>query len=211
MYLPGSVVDSFYISLYTKGTGAVQFANGPSTLAILGNWANVSATLTAPSWSGNLQYAFVKIAGANILSVGDFYVDDFTIRENTTGSFIYRQVLSPTLNPFGTSTNSQGIYWINCNNNKLIIERSRILGTLLIVNPGTGSCVSNGPIYWSPAVAGYPALLVDADIATNANFNIYATNRVLSEKENGINYNPVGARMMSLAKTRTCWTSTAHR
>ena len=120
-------------------------------------------------------------------------MDDFTIRENTAGSFIYRQVLSPTLNPFGTSTNSQGIYWINCNNSKLIIERSRILGTLLIVNPGAGSCVNNGPIYWSPAVAGYPALLVDADTATNANFNIYATNRVLSEKENGTNYNPVGA------------------
>ncbi len=67
------------------------------------------------------------------------------------------------------------------------------MGTLLIVNPGTGSCINNGPIYWSPAVAGYPALLVDADTASNANFNIYATNRVLSEKENGTNYNPVGA------------------
>ena len=69
----------------------------------------------------------------------------------------------------------------------LIIERSRILGTLLVVNPGADSCVANGPISWSPAVAGYPALLVDADTATDADFSINATNRALSEKENGVN------------------------
>ena len=67
------------------------------------------------------------------------------------------------------------------------------MGTLLVVNPGTGSCVSNGPINWSPAVAGYPALLVDSDTGTSADFGLYATNRMLSEKENGVNYNPSGA------------------
>ena len=184
---PGGIVEyRFTLAYYTKGTGgsfSLILARARSPFSAIGPTS--SATLTAPSWTGNLQYAFIKIAGANALSTADFYLDDFTIRENTTGSFIYRQVLSPTLNPFGASTNSQGIYWINCNNNKLIIERSRILGTLLVVNPGTGSCINNGPIYWSPAVAGYPALLVDADTASNANFNIYATNRVLSEKENG--------------------------
>ncbi len=44
-----------------------------------------------------------------------------------------------------------------------------------------------------PAVAGYPALLVDADNGTSADFSILATNRALSEKENGVNYNPSGA------------------
>ena len=75
----------------------------------------------------------------------------------------------------------------------MIIERSRILGTLLVINPGANSCVSNGPISWSPAVAGYPALLVDADTAADADFTINATNRALSEKENGVNFNPAGA------------------
>jgi hypothetical protein len=41
-------------------------------------------------------------------------------------------------------------------------------------------------------VAGYPALLVDADTGTSADFAIYATNRALSEKENGVNFNPSG-------------------
>ena len=61
------------------------------------------------------------------------------------------------------------------------------------MNPGANSCIGNGPISWSPAVAGYPALLVDADNAADADFSINATNRPLSEKENGTNYNPSGA------------------
>jgi hypothetical protein len=155
----------------------------------------VSANLTAPSWSGNLEYAFIKIAGANFSS-GAFYVDDLTIRENTTGALIYQQALGPGINTlyFGAPTNSQGIYWIDCGlSSRLIIERSRIRGTLLVLNPGNGSGIGAGPINWSPAVAGYPALLVHADTAANANFSIQATNRVLSESENGANYNPTGA------------------
>jgi hypothetical protein len=149
--------------------------------------------VTAPAWSGNLEYAYIKIAGAESNNTTDFWFDDLTIRETTTGKFIYRQVISPTLNPFGLTTNAEGIYWINCNNNKIIIERSRILGTLLLINPGPGSCIANGPIHMQPAVAGYPALLVDADSSENADFAINATNRSLSEKENATQYNPTGA------------------
>jgi hypothetical protein len=72
------------------------------------------------------------------------------------------------------------------------LERSRILGTLLVVNPGPNSCVADGPINWAPAVAGYPALLVDADTASDANFALRATNRVLNEADNEVNYNPAG-------------------
>jgi hypothetical protein len=105
---------------------------------------------------------------------------------------MYRQVLSPSINPYG-ATNSQGIYWINCNGTRIVIERSRILGTLLIINPGTDSCIDHGPINWAPAVAGYPALLVDADTATDANFSIRATGRTLNESDNETNFNPAGA------------------
>jgi Carbohydrate binding domain len=195
VYVPGvlPVLKNFRFSIFLKAAnGAVQqdFGNDISILSL--GWRQITATLTAPSWTGNLEYAFVKFAGADGLNTGDFYFDDFTIRETTTGRFIYRQVLSPTINPFG-STNSEGIYWINCGGNKLVIERSRILGTLLVVNPGANSCVANGPIEWSPAVAGYPALLVDADNADNADFMINCTNRPLSEKDNAVNFNPAGA------------------
>lgn len=191
--LQQGVAESFQISIYTKGTGGTaQFVTGPDALALKDIWVKTSATLTAPPWSSDLEYAFVKIAGANASNDKDFIIDDFSIRETTTGRFIYRQVLSPSINPFG-GTNAQGIYWIDCGGNRLIIERSRILGTLLVINPGANSCVGDGPIHWSPAVAGYPALLVDADNASDADFFLRATNRVLSEKENGVNFNPAGA------------------
>jgi len=186
--------NAFRVKLATKGTGAVQTSVSSAIILASDSWQEVDVTLTAPAWSGELEYARVTIDTEHTLgSTNDFYIDNLDIREVATGKFIYRQVLSPGLNPFGGQTNSQGIYWINCNGNKVVIERSRILGTLLLVNPGANSCIGNGPISWSPAVAGYPALLVDADSAADADFSINATNRALSEKENGTNYNPAGA------------------
>ena len=193
-----SVAKNFHISLYTKGTGSTaQFVTGSSTTVLVGalnvGWTRVAATLTAPSWSGDLEYAFVKVGGADSNNKVDFYVDDLDIRDVTTsGRFIYRRVLGPGINPFGP-TNAQGIYWIDCGGNRLIIERSRIKGTLVVINPGSGSRIGDGPIHWSPAVPGYPALMVRADDTTSADFTIEATDRTLSETENGVKYNPPGA------------------
>jgi Carbohydrate binding domain len=189
---------NFGISCYTKGTGNASplIDGGPSwpnqspTVLALGMWAKISATVTAPAWSGNLEYAFIKFASSDG-NTGNFYLDDVTIRDNTTGKFIYRSVIGPGYNSLGTA-NPQGLYWIDCAGNKIIIERSRIKGTLLLVNPGSGSMIGAGPINWSPATPGYPALLVDADTAANADFAIAATNRALSEAEDGVNYNPAG-------------------
>ena len=164
------------------GAGHVDCAGGSRQL---------SATLTAQLQQSGVR--FHQDHDTIVCDASDFYFDDFSIHETTSGKFIYRQVDQPERQSvWCRQTNAEGIYWIDCNGNKLIIERSRILGTLLIVNPGANSCVSNGPINWSPAVAGYPALLVDADTAANADFSLGATNRTLSEKENGVNFNPSG-------------------
>ena len=93
----------------------------------------------------------------------DFYTDDCDIREVSTGRYIYRKVLGPSVNPFGVGTNAHGVYWIDCAGNRITIERSRIRGTLVLINPGSGSSVGSGPINWSPAVPGYPALVVNGD------------------------------------------------
>jgi hypothetical protein len=162
--------------------------------AIVNGWRTISVTVVAPSWSGALEYAFVKIAGGNSDNTVDYYVDNLTIREAIPGSrLIYQKTLGPGVNPFGSgTTNPQGIYWIDCGGEKLYIERSRIKGTLLLLNPGSGSCIGPGPIHWSPAVAGYPALMVQADDINSADFTIAATTRPLGETENGVNYNPAG-------------------
>jgi hypothetical protein len=182
----------FRISVYTKGTGnSSPQINYVDVNATGLQWTKISGNIVATPWANNLEYAYIKFACTD--SNVDFYLDDVTIRETTTGRIIYQKALGPGINPFGGTTNSEGIYKIDCSGQKLIIERSRIVGTLLLINPGAGSCINNGPINWTPAVAGYPALLVDADTPTTADFSILATNRALSEKENGINYNPSGA------------------
>jgi Carbohydrate binding domain len=196
IHITAGLSQNFVLSLCTKGTGAAQTATGPSTSVSLIAWKTISTTLQAPSWSGNLAYSYVKVAGAGASNTADFYVDDIIVRETFTGKVIYQQALGPGVDTLysGAPTNAQGLYWIDCSGSTpLTIARSRIKGTLLILNPGTNSCIGAGPIRWSPAVAGYPALLVHADTASNANFTIKATNRVLSETENSTNYNPTGA------------------
>lgn len=202
VFLPPGLLQNFAITLCTKGTGNATpgSVSSAGTPVLPGSWVSVSATLVAPNWNGNLDYAYVKIADLNSLTGnGLFYVDDLTIRENSTGALIYQQTLGPSVNtlyPGGGAPidpTGKGLYWIDCLGQKLTIERSRIRGTLLVLNPGPNSGIGAGPINWSPAVAGYPALLVHADNASNANFTIQATNRVLSERENGMSFNPAGA------------------
>jgi hypothetical protein len=195
---------NFVFSCYTKGTGngSPLVDGGPSwpnqSAAVTPLfWKKISATVTARAWSGDLEYAFIKIAGSDSSNVGDFYIDDFLIREVTTGRYIYRKAIGPGVNPYGTP-NAQGLYWINCGGNKIVIERSRIKGSLLIINPGSGSMIGPGPIHMSPAKPGYPSLLVHADTPANADFTIAATNRALSEADEGVNFNPVGMSHESL-------------
>jgi hypothetical protein len=188
VYNPKSYWNPFRLTLYTKGTtdGSYDAASGSEVWVGPYTWAKVSGTLTAPSWTGDLLYAFVKIAGTSSGGTDEFYTDDCDIREVSTGLYIYRKVLSPSTNPFSGGTNPRGVYWIDCGGNRITIERSRILGTLVLLNPGSGSSVGSGPIHWSPALPGYPALVVDGD------FTIAATDRVLSETENQLSYNPPG-------------------
>jgi hypothetical protein len=196
---PSGLANYFRVKLATKSiTGTVQTSQSPAVGVVVGTWQDINVTLPAPAWSGDLEYARVTVDtdSTNILAnTNDFYVDNLDIRENVSGRFIYRAVIGTGVNTSysGAPTNAQGIYKLDCAGQKLIIERARILGTLVVVNPGPGSCVSNGPISWVPAVAGYPALMVDADTPTTADFAINATNRGLSEKDNGVNFNQAGA------------------
>jgi hypothetical protein len=76
---------------------------------------------------------------------------------------IRNALLSPTSNPYTGTCNAQGIYVIDCQNQTLCIYGCRIVGTLVVLNPGANSGVggTNGsPVNWVPAVSGLPCLLV---------------------------------------------------
>ena len=69
-------------------------------------------------------------------------------------------LLSPTSNPFG-QTNTDGLYVIDCNNERIVIKDCRIVGTLLLLNPTDNSTVE-AAINWQPARPDYPALIVES-------------------------------------------------
>ncbi|MCA9025072.1 MAG: hypothetical protein KDA86_07650 [Planctomycetaceae bacterium] len=125
-------------------------------------------------------------------TVFDYYLRngtwiDYDSLENGGGGKRIRQtVLSPNLNPFGSAVNAEGIYVIDCQNQQLTIENTRILGTLVLVNSSASTFIDFSQ-YWSPAVLNYPTLLVDGSIS----FRYLSGD--LDENDQGSNYNPVGA------------------
>ena len=95
-------------------------------------------------------------------------------------------VLSPASNPFSPfGTNSQGVYYIECDGENVRIRNCRIVGTLVLRNAGAGSRVE-GSVNWEPAVANYPALLVEGNMA----FQFSAA--ALDELTFWDNFNPFG-------------------
>lgn len=142
------------------------------------------------TWTGNLTKAeFVIQNMFNQLDV--LRLDDAAMIEVSSAPppahTIYRSVLSPTSNPFGSGqTNADGIYVINCKNTDVYLQESRIVGTLVLLNPGSSSQVLDGAMTWSPAHSNFPALLVDGD------FKIEMNSDGLNESLLDVNFNPVG-------------------
>ncbi len=107
------------------------------------------------------------------------------------GRKIDKVVLSPASNPFTSTLDADGIYVIPCNGTRINIMNCRIVGTLVLLNPGTGSCVgtNNGDnINWSSAITNFPCLLVKGDFSLV--FGSLAN--TLSETSTSTNFNPPG-------------------
>lgn len=98
---------------------------------------------------------------------------------------INRRLLSPASNPFG-ATNREGIYVIDCQGQNVRIDESRIVGTLVLLNTGINSRIT-GVVNMAPAVANYPALLVEGDMELNTTSSLG-----LSEGTSLVNFNPPG-------------------
>ena len=94
-------------------------------------------------------------------------------------------VIGPNHNPYG-STNSNGVYVLDCQNYAVAISNCRIIGTLILLNPGAGTTIS-GSVQWTPAVANYPCLLVNGAITLSLSASS------LSELSENVNFNPPGA------------------
>ncbi len=93
---------------------------------------------------------------------------------------------SPAINPYGSITNPEGIYVIDCAGQGLTLRNCRVLGSLVLLNSTLNTHI-DGTISWSPAVPNYPTLLVNGDI------DLRYSNGVLNETALATNFNPPGA------------------
>jgi len=93
---------------------------------------------------------------------------------------IEKVVFSPTHNPYGLA-NPKGIYVIDCLLGDLRIYNTRIVGTLVILQPGVFSVQQ--AVNWEPAIANYPSLLV------SGNAELAFSSGALSESSLGVDFN----------------------
>ncbi len=102
---------------------------------------------------------------------------------------IERVLLSPTFNPYGNgATNSEGVYVVDCGGSDLKIRDCRLVGTLVVLNAGSGTELSNS-FNGTPAVPNYPTILVDGPFQLELR-----SSRSLTEAgDPSVNFNPSGA------------------
>jgi hypothetical protein len=84
-----------------------------------------------------------------------------------TTATIDGKLISPAVNSVGGGTNTKGIYIINCGGQNLVIQNTRVVGTLVVLNAGTVT-IQNSGVY-EPAITNLPTLLVQGNIALKLN------------------------------------------
>lgn len=95
------------------------------------------------------------------------------------------RLISPLHNPFTGDTNSEGIYSIDCQGQDVVVRDSRLVGTLILLDPGNGSIIEGANLL-EPARGNSPVLIVQG------NLTIAGENVMLAEASVGTNFNPPG-------------------
>ena len=101
-------------------------------------------------------------------------------------------LLSPAVNPYGTTVNAGGIYSLALTGGgsgavNLTISQARILGTLLVTAPSGATVTITGPVSWQTTAPHLPALIVSG---TGLTVNITGSTTWLSEATVGKNLKP---------------------
>ena len=106
---------------------------------------------------------------------------------------INTNVLAPGYNDYGGEVNAEGVYYLNTGGNDLVIEGSRIEGTL-IVDAGLGKVKITNVAYLHPFRADYPVLLVRGRLV----LDFTASGDGLREADWTKNFNPDGAKYLAV-------------
>lgn len=193
-----SVIQASGFALATNGLFKGNSSGGASTVN-----ANVEAVGTITLNSATITGTSTASVPARIMpasTVIDTYAAMGTSIAYSAipGGIIQNVVISPASNPYvATALNLKGIYVIDCGGSNLVITHCRIAGTLVILNPGSGSKVGAGTgasdqINWAPAVSNYPCLLVKGDMKIGWSTSSGATLNETDLSAGIFNFNPAG-------------------
>ncbi len=189
-------------------SGATVAANGNMTDSSSGTTNTLTCNLEA---GGTISLQKHTVTGTQLsgllvtqrdmpsINVFDYYVAKgvtipitaLPVDSTNGGRKIENVVLSPASNPFTSTLDADGVYVIPCNGTRINIMNCRIVGTLVLLYPGTGSCVginNADNINWSSAVTNFPCLLVKGDFSLV--FGSLAN--TLIENAVSTNFNPPG-------------------
>lgn len=152
----------------------------------------VSADVNAVGWISGGQYKQSTNDSASTITIPSYAAMSFYLAEGVAipigdipGDRIENALISPFHNPYGP-TSRNGIYVIQCAGRSLEIRDSRIIGTLVLHQAGSGTRIRDA-VRMEKGEHGYPVLIVDGDLELSLGKSD------LDEASTGVNFNPTGA------------------
>jgi hypothetical protein len=193
--IPIRVNSSCYIKL---GCSITSAQTPVQDYGLTDNWI-VAYSNTSESSDYNLPNITFRPTFAGAPTKMDIYIvfqsskTDYAIDEATLKDITYPDnvrvfdcaVLTPTLNPYGSSS-GRGIYRIECAGQNVGFGYGRIVGTVILNNPGILSGIF-GPMDWKSQTKSLPALISSDSLI------ISMTDQALNELQIDVNLNPTGA------------------
>jgi hypothetical protein len=161
----------------------ISACNGTTTVLL----ARLHGDLETNLLLGNRVNGDVTTGVTHDMPDPDDVIDAPILFSTIPSGSVAKKLFSPAHNPFGVSVNPQGVYVIDCGGRAIIIECTRVLGTLVILDPGFGSKIT-GPMLVEPAESGLASIVVRGSMV----FDVETTD-VLRETTLSTNFNPAGA------------------
>ena len=200
----GNPLDCLAISFCTNGTLDTTLTVTLVSDQTISSNGNIDVTSMGSSIVGNAEavgtisgaVAGITTEGISPRELPHDYVFDYYLHngtwidvnslplESTNKPLISGVLLAPKANPYG-ATNPAGIYVIDCQGMDLCIRDCRIVGTIVLLNPGSSTGLESS-VAIEPAVPNFPSLLVQGDLL------VKTSDTDLSEMALGVNLNPVG-------------------
>lgn len=172
--------------------------NGDAEALLFTNFSTINGTFTCPA----------PVKPMPDQSVFDLYKSRATTLPwagSAGGTSVWTltwPLLTAGINPTGGATNPEGIYAITVPaNGKLVIEISRIKGTLVVQCGDNAVVEAVKPIFWEPHRTDLPALLIKHTTVSQVIDKIHPDPQIINEASIGANLNPPGTPYQGASNT----------